>query len=144
MTLGDRQEAPQSPQTTQDVSSHVATAPTPRKAPPRDEDRVSDLQHLGAEVRQRRESFDVSLRSLAAVLGMSPGYVSDIENGRRAPSPETLFAIADELRVTDEATRLRWSAFCGRLPNTLIRALLAHPERWGDVLTMLTKENANG
>lgn len=99
---------------------------------------MADLQRLGAEVREARECRRLSLRALAAKLRLSPGYVSDIENGRRAPSQETLDALALTLGCT--AQRERWNALCGRLPDDLTKALIAHPERWDAVRKMIGGE----
>ena len=48
-------------------------------------------------VRVWRQWRGLSLRALASRLGLSAGYLSDIENGRKAGSLETLRAIAREL-----------------------------------------------
>lgn len=50
-------------------------------------------------VRVWRQWRGFSLRVLASRLGMSAGYLSDIENGRKEGSMETLQAIARELSV---------------------------------------------
>ncbi len=42
-------------------------------------------------------ALNMSLRELARRLGITPSYVSDIENDRRVPSEEVLRRIADEL-----------------------------------------------
>jgi DNA-binding XRE family transcriptional regulator len=44
---------------------------------------------LTESLRPLRESRDVSLRSLAKLLGITPSYLSDIENDRRLPSAAT-------------------------------------------------------
>jgi transcriptional regulator with XRE-family HTH domain len=59
---------------------------------------------FGAFVRNRRQNLGITLRELAAELQMTPSYLSDIENGKRAaPSPrgEHLDAMMDELQITD-------------------------------------------
>lgn len=60
-------------------------------------DRMADSQQfllrsrgeLGAELRKAREARGMSLRSVAKKLGFSPPFVSDMELGNRAISPET-------------------------------------------------------
>jgi len=42
----------------------------------------------GAAVRRRRENHGKSLRSVAAHMGHSPTYLSDVERGLRQPDPE--------------------------------------------------------
>ena len=56
-------------------------------------------QHLGQEVRRRRLEADITLRGLAARLGISPAHLSDIEHNRRRPSEKLLQKIAHELRA---------------------------------------------
>lgn len=51
-------------------------------------------------VRVWREWRGIGTRALAARLGISPGYLSDIEAGRKDGSLETLRAIAGALRVS--------------------------------------------
>ncbi|MHB8079257.1 MAG: helix-turn-helix domain-containing protein [Candidatus Krumholzibacteriia bacterium] len=55
-------------------------------------------QHLGQEVRRRRLETGITLRGLAARLGISPAHLSDIEHNRRRPSEKLLQKIAHELR----------------------------------------------
>jgi ribosome-binding protein aMBF1 (putative translation factor) len=51
-------------------------------------------------IRVWREYRGISVRALAAQLGMSAGYLSDIETGKKEGSIETLRAIARELGVS--------------------------------------------
>lgn len=55
-------------------------------------------QHLGQEVRRRRLESGITLRGLAAKLGISAAHLSDIEHNRRRPSEKLLQKIAHELR----------------------------------------------
>lgn len=54
--------------------------------------------HLGQEIRRRRVEASLSLRGLAAKLGISAAHLSDIEHNRRRPSEQLLQAIAAELQ----------------------------------------------
>jgi transcriptional regulator with XRE-family HTH domain len=54
---------------------------------------------LGDTIRMRRVALSLGLRALAADLGVSPSYVSDIENDRRVPSEEVLKAIGTRLAL---------------------------------------------
>lgn len=38
---------------------------------------------FGTYVRRRRQELDLTLRSLASMVGITPAYLSDIENGKR-------------------------------------------------------------
>jgi len=58
-------------------------------------------QTFGAFVRQKRMEQGLSLRRLAARLGLSPVYMSNIETDRKpAPSRENLDKLAEELRLS--------------------------------------------
>lgn len=45
--------------------------------------REMDWRDLGRRVRAAREKAGLSLRSVAARVGCSPAYLSDLEHGRR-------------------------------------------------------------
>lgn len=58
-------------------------------------------QTFGAFVRQKRVEQGLSLRRLAARLGLSPVYMSNIETDRKpAPSQENLDKLAEELHLS--------------------------------------------
>jgi len=58
------------------------------------------MKTLGDYIRELRDKQDLSLREFARRLGdTSPAHVSDIENGRRSPSPALLAKIAEVLSV---------------------------------------------
>jgi transcriptional regulator with XRE-family HTH domain len=59
-----------------------------------------DYPEIGERLRARRRERDLSLRDLAARLGVSPSLISQIERGRAKPSVSTLFAIVAELDVS--------------------------------------------
>lgn len=63
---------------------------------------------LGRRVRELREELDLSLREFAERLGdMSKAHLSDIELGRRNPSPSLLEKMAEVLDVSlEELQRL--------------------------------------
>lgn len=54
---------------------------------------------LGEKIRATRLERGMSLRQLAAEVGCSPPFVSDIELGRRFPSEATLASIAKTLEI---------------------------------------------
>lgn len=58
---------------------------------------------VGARIREAREARGTTLRSLAAVVGMSPGMLSQIETGRSRPSVGTLWALVSELGLSLDA-----------------------------------------
>lgn len=58
---------------------------------------------LGARIRAQREAAGVSLRALAARLGVSPSLLSQLERGLAQPSVATLWAIVTELNLSLDA-----------------------------------------
>ena len=59
--------------------------------------------NLGDIIRQQRELAALPMRQLAAMVGISNPYLSQIERGLRAPSDDVLHAIADSLQTTADA-----------------------------------------
>lgn len=55
---------------------------------------------MGDHLRSARRRRHLSLRDLAARLGLSPSLISQVETGRAKPSVSTLYAIANELDVS--------------------------------------------
>jgi PTS system nitrogen regulatory IIA component len=60
--------------------------------------------HFGATLRLLRTTAGVSLRGLAAEIGVSPAYLSRVEHGHDLPpTPDRIRAIARALGVADES-----------------------------------------
>jgi transcriptional regulator with XRE-family HTH domain len=55
---------------------------------------------MGERLREARRARNLSLRTLAERLGVSPSLISQIETGRANPSVSTLYAIAAELDIS--------------------------------------------
>ena|SRR6266567_8211488 len=61
---------------------------------------------FGEKIRKLRDDRDLSLREVADKIGVSAAFLSDVELGRRFPSPDTLTRLAKELGVSaDELSR---------------------------------------
>lgn len=58
---------------------------------------------LGRIIRAQRELAALPMRELAAAVGISNPYLSQIERGLRAPSEAVLNAIADSLETSVQA-----------------------------------------
>jgi transcriptional regulator with XRE-family HTH domain len=58
---------------------------------------------LGSIIRKQRELAELPMRQLAATVGISNPYLSQIERGLRAPSEAVLGAIAQSLQTTTDA-----------------------------------------
>lgn len=75
-----------------------------------EKDPIDDLpSSLGELIRKQRQLAELPMRQLANMVGISNPYLSQIENGLRAPSEQVLDNIArslglspEDLRVTDE------------------------------------------
>jgi len=61
---------------------------------------VDPAVNLGSRLRQARLDADMSLRELARTLGVSPSFVSQLENGKSQPSVATLYSLAQLLNVS--------------------------------------------
>lgn len=64
---------------------------------PGDRDR---LRELGANIRERRTSRDLTLEDLAASAGVSVTYLGQTERGQRNPSVLVVWRIANALGVS--------------------------------------------
>lgn len=59
--------------------------------------------NIGTRLRQARESKNMSLRSLASAIGVSPSLLSQIETGKTKPSVSTLYSLVSELDISTDA-----------------------------------------
>ena len=55
---------------------------------------------IGVSIRRLREEQDMTLRELAKDVGVSPSFLSQVEQGKASPSLATLKSIANELQTT--------------------------------------------
>ena len=67
------------------------------------EDDVSHPPTLGELIRRQRELAELPMRQLAAMVGISNPYLSQIERNLRAPSERVLQAIAEQLHLSADA-----------------------------------------
>jgi transcriptional regulator with XRE-family HTH domain len=61
---------------------------------------VDPAVNLGTRLRQARLDANMTLRELARTLGVSPSFVSQLENGKSQPSVATLYSLAQLLGVS--------------------------------------------
>lgn len=59
--------------------------------------------------RQRTEVMGKGLREMAAILGVAPAHLTDIEKGRRTPSDGLLQRISKSYRIDEATLRAGWS-----------------------------------
>jgi transcriptional regulator with XRE-family HTH domain len=66
---------------------------------------IGDFNKFGAFVRATRESLGLSLRSVAASIGIDASYLSSVERGmRRPPAPKTVLKIAKFYKLDEDDT----------------------------------------
>lgn len=58
------------------------------------------IMSVGAQLRDRRNQAGLSLRQFARELGVSPSFISQIENSKSQPSVATLYAICNALSLS--------------------------------------------
>ena len=76
---------------------------------------------LGAKLRQAREEKNLSLRSVATQLGVSPSLISQVETGKTQPSVSTLYAMVSLLGLSLDG-------LMGHTPDSASTALVDEPE----------------
>ncbi|HEX5406473.1 MAG TPA: XRE family transcriptional regulator [Pseudonocardiaceae bacterium] len=62
--------------------------------------RRESVASVGAQLRDRRLEVGLSLRQFARDLGVSPSFISQIENGKSQPSVATLYMICNALDLS--------------------------------------------
>lgn len=81
-----------------------------------DEQRIT----FGKFVTNKRKQLEITLRGLAADLGIAPAYMSDIEKDRRyPPDKEKLDAIAQILKMTENEKNLMFDLAANAKKNTV-------------------------
>ena len=64
---------------------------------------------LGECIREQRIELELTVRDLAALVEISPTFLSAIENGKRVPSQKTVPGLAKHLKINEAelATKVR-------------------------------------
>ena len=84
---------------------------------------------LGDIIRRQRELAELPMRQLAAMVGISGPYLSQIERGLRAPSDQVLGSIAKSLRTSAEALQDQAEALAPPAePSAVVAAIGADPD----------------
>ena len=98
-----------------------------------------NMKTLGERLRELREGQDVSVREFAKRLKVSAPFWSDVELGRRHPSPEVL-ARAARLLDTTPAELKKYDA---RPPMQELKRMVASDPAMGFALRRLVDEKAS-
>lgn len=83
---------------------------------------------LGDLIRRQRELAQLPMRQLADMVGISNPYLSQIENGLRAPSDQVLRAIADSLQISADLLRKAEDPRADDDARPVIEAIRADPD----------------
>ena len=59
-----------------------------------------DMPQVGNRIRIQRKKMKLTQKELARRIKVNPHYISDIENGRRHPSADTLDDLANALQMS--------------------------------------------
>lgn len=93
---------------------------------------------LGKRLRQVRENLKkkdpkFSLRKLAERIKVTPGYLSQVENGHEIPGDEKLDILAHELGEDPRILRI----LSGQLPEDLQIIVMKRPELFSQLIKQL-------
>jgi len=80
------------------------------------------MNNLGLQIQKFRKLRTMTQEKLAELAGLSPTFISGLENGSKLPSLKTLSAIADALSITPD---LLLCTPTGNCDDALWRALFA-------------------
>ena len=95
---------------------------------------------LGDIIRQQRELAALPMRQLAAMVGISNPYLSQIERGLRAPSQQVIDGIANALKVSANALYEQAGITppgAGAEDNAVLEAIATDPRLTGRQRTAL-------
>ena len=96
------------------------------------------MNQLGKKIRELRESRGLSLRGFAKQLGgLSAAFLSDVELGRRYPSPDVMTKMAQVLGTTE--TELK--AYDERPPVDELRQLSTADPAFASAFRKLIEKN---
>lgn len=86
------------------------------------------MSDFGEELNTARLAAKKTLRETSAYVGLSIGYLSDIEQGRKsAPDLETVRKLQDFLRVSDDKLVLLASEARTNRPTEMVQQMQGRP-----------------
>ena len=98
---------------------------------------------FGSFIRQIRESHGIPLRRLANQIGIAPGYMSDIEKGRRNPPMGRLERIATALCMTKEEKEKMYD-LAGNARNEIPDDIAEYMKEHGTAQAVIRQAMAEG
>jgi transcriptional regulator with XRE-family HTH domain len=98
--------------------------------------RNSNTEHVGLVIKKARLENKVGLRDLAEKIGVTPGYLSQIEHGTGSPPTEkTMAAIADALGKDPKSLM----AEAGHYAPDFVTLLRKHPATMTALLSAISR-----
>ena len=92
-------------------------------------------ESFGEKLRRERTAAKITLRKFATQLGVSPTYVSQVEQGNFPPmAPERLQKIAEILGGDPD----EWSRLADRIPGDLEERVRKHPKDMPELMRLAT------
>lgn len=86
------------------------------------------MQTFGEALKQARVAKRRTLREVADYIGVSVGYISDVEQGRRgAPELEKVRRIQECLEITDDSLVLLASRLRTKVPTEITQRIQRRP-----------------
>ena len=73
------------------------------------------LVRFGAFIRTRRQAVGLTIADVAARIGVSQAYMSNIETGRKSPTAERVLQISEVLQVAPDELLCRAGMIAGDL-----------------------------
>ena len=98
---------------------------------------VKSKQKLGKEIKKQREKTKLSQRKLAAICGITPQALSDIENGVNFPSVDVFMKLVENANFTNKE---KMYDLYGELKETIPPDLLSFLIDNKDVVTELRQK----
>lgn len=83
---------------------------------------------LGELIRRQRELAALPMRQLAAMVGISNPYLSQIERNLRAPSDRVLNAIAEQLHLSADTLAAQAAPAGGTEQSAVLQAIREDPD----------------
>ena len=100
---------------------------------------------FGKFIEEKRKAYGMTLRGLAAELGIAPAFMSDIEKGHRyPPNKEKLYELARILHLSEEDTNTMFDLAAGEKENAVSPDLPEYIMNGSNVRVALRLARAKG
>lgn len=94
------------------------------------------MEHFSEKIKKRRKEMGLTLKELGDMTGLSPSYISKIENGeRKAPSWEVVVKMEEALQLNEIRDESRYP-YLSKIYNQENLSVDARIERVGELIKM--------